>query len=65
MNRHQFIAPPEPQCRKETRNTEYVVEVPVGEQDTIEPSEACATPQQLTLRSFPAVDKDAIAARLD
>jgi hypothetical protein len=36
----------------------------VGQQQTIEPSETGAAPEQLTLGAFPAIHQDPVAARL-
>jgi hypothetical protein len=55
MDRHQVIGSPKPQSRKETGNTEHMIQVAVGQQDTIEPSEAGAAAQQLALRPLSAI----------
>jgi hypothetical protein len=36
----------------------------VRQQEPVEPSEASAAPEQLALRTFPAVDHDAVASRI-
>jgi hypothetical protein len=55
MNRHQVIASPKPQSGKEAGNAEHVVKVAVGQHDPVDPSEARAAAQQLTLGTFSAI----------
>jgi hypothetical protein len=64
VDRHDIGALPQPQRRKQTRNTEYVVEMAVRQQEPVEPPEASAAPEQLALRALPAVDHDAVAPGL-
>ncbi len=64
VDRHDIGALPQPQRRKQTRNAEHVVEMAVRQQEPVEPSEANAAPEQLALRTLPAVDHDAAAPRV-
>src|ERR1700674_299884 len=64
VDRHDIGALPQPQRRKQTRNAEHVVEMAVRQQEPVEPSEASAAPEQLALRTLPAVDHDAVAPRV-
>ena len=64
VDRHGLGAPPQPQRRKETGNPEHVVEMAVGQQDPIKPSEAGAAPKQLALRALPTIHQYAMAADL-
>ena len=43
---------------------EHVVEMGMRQQEAVEPSEASAAPEQLALRTLPAVDHDAVAPGL-
>jgi hypothetical protein len=61
---HDIGALPQPQRRKQTRNAEHVVKMGVRQQEPVEPSEASAAPEQLALRTLPAVDHDAVAPGL-
>jgi hypothetical protein len=47
------------------RNAEHMVEVAVRQEDPVEPSEACAAQQQLTLGTLAAIDQDAVTSCLD
>ena len=64
VDRHDIGALPQPQRRKQTGNAEHVVEMAVRQQEPVEPSEASAAPEQLALRTLPAVDHDAVAPGL-
>jgi hypothetical protein len=64
MDRHDIGALPQPQRRKQPRNAEHMVEMAVRQQELVEPSEASAAPEQLALRTLPAVDHDAVAPGL-
>jgi hypothetical protein len=64
MDRHDIGALPQPQRRKQPRNAEHMVEMAVRQQEPVEPSEASAAPEQLALRTLPAVDHDAVAPGL-
>ena len=64
VDRHDVGALPQPQRRKQPRNAEHVVEMAVCQQEPVEPSEASAAPEQLALRTLPAVDHDAVAPGL-
>ena len=63
MDRHRVIALSQPQSREETGNAEHVIEMTVGQEDPVEPSETGATPEQLALCPLPAIDQDAIVTR--
>jgi hypothetical protein len=65
MNRHKLIASSKPQRRKETGNAEHVVEMAVGQQDPVEPSETDAAAQQLTLCPLPAIHQETMTPCLD
>jgi hypothetical protein len=65
VNRHDFIAAPKLQGRKQAGNAEHMVEMAVGQHDPVDPSEAGAAAQQLTLRSLAAINQDAITSCLD
>lgn len=54
-----------PEGRKKTRNTEHVIEMAVGWQAPVKPSETGAAAQQLTLGALPAIHQDAMTTRLD
>jgi hypothetical protein len=56
---------PQAKRGKQAGNTEHMVEMTVREQDTIEPPEAGAAAQELTLRAFAAIDEDAVTSGLD
>jgi hypothetical protein len=62
MDRHEVVAPPQPQGRKEAGNAEHVIEMAVRQQEPVEPSESGTAPKQLALRTLPAIDHDAMAA---
>ena len=64
MDGHDIGALPQPQRRKQTWNAEHVVEMGMRQQEAVEPSEASAAPEQLALRTLPAVDHDAVAPGL-
>ena len=64
VDRHDIGALPQPQRRKQTRNAEHVVEMAVRQQEPVEPSEASAAPEQLALRTLPAVDHDPVTPGL-
>jgi hypothetical protein len=64
VDRHDIGALLQPQRRKQTRNAEHVVEMGVRQQEAVEPSEASPAPEQLALRTLPAVDHDAVAPGL-
>jgi hypothetical protein len=55
VDRHDIGALPQPQRRKQTRNTENVIEMAVRQQEPVEPSESSAAPEQLALGALPAV----------
>ena len=65
MDGHQVIASPKPQSRKETGNAKHVVEVAVGQQDTVETSEAGTAAQQLALCPLSAVHQNAMTTPLN
>jgi hypothetical protein len=62
MNRHRVVAAAEPQSRKQAGNAEHVVEMGVGQQDPVEPPEADAAAQQLTLGALAAIHQDALSS---
>ena len=64
VDRHDIGALPQPQRRKQAGNAEHMVEMAVCQQEPIEPSEAGAAPQQLPLRTLPAIDHYAMAPGL-
>jgi hypothetical protein len=64
VDRHDIGALAQPQRRKQARNAEHVVEMGVRQQEPVEPSEASAASQQLTLRTLSAVDHDAVTPGL-
>ncbi|MGY3345361.1 hypothetical protein ACVWYK_004130 [Bradyrhizobium sp. USDA 4470] len=64
MNGHQFGGLPQPQGREQAGDTEHVIEMTMREQNAIKPPKAGATPQQLALRTFAAIDQHAFARDL-
>src|SRR5690242_8564606 len=62
MDRHDLAAPPQAQRREQPGDAKHMIEMGVRQQQPIEPSEACAAPQQLALRALAAIDHDAMPA---
>jgi hypothetical protein len=51
-----------PQGPEQTWDAEHVIEMAMRQEQPIEPSEPSATPEQLTLSAFAAIDHDAMTA---